>query len=78
MKTNLVVVGSWAVDGECLTITLVMVSLYQWELDLRVVELFDVVTTGLGGDNLLDFDDLKCVHVEIEIVNFKKNNSYLD
>jgi hypothetical protein len=36
----------------------VVVTLDKWELDLRIVELFDVVTTSLGSDDLLDLDDL--------------------
>lgn len=48
----------WAVHGECLAIALMMVSLDQRELNLRVVELFDVITTSLDGGHLLDLDDL--------------------
>lgn len=31
---RLVVVGSWTIDGECLSVALVVVSLHQRELDL--------------------------------------------
>lgn len=48
-----------AVDGECLAVALVVVSLDQREFDLRIVELFDVVATRLGSNDLLDFDDLR-------------------
>lgn len=51
--------GCWAVNGEHLAETLVVIALHQRELNRRVVELFDVVTTGLGGDDLLNLDDLQ-------------------
>lgn len=50
--------GSWTIDGECLSVALVVVSLHQRELDLRIVELFDVITTRLDSSDLLDSDDL--------------------
>lgn len=55
----LVVVCCGAVDGECLAVALVVISLHQWELNLRIVELLDVVTTSLGGGDLFDSDNLK-------------------
>jgi hypothetical protein len=51
-------VSCWAVHGECLAITLVVVTLDKWELDLRIMELLDVVTACLGSDDLFDLDDL--------------------
>lgn len=33
-------------------------TLGEWETDLAVVELFDVWTSGLGGDDWFHFDDL--------------------
>lgn len=50
---------SWTIDWEHLSVSLVVISLHQWELDRRIVELFDVVTTSLGGDDLFNLDDLK-------------------
>lgn len=50
--------GSWTIDGECLSVALVVISLHQRELDLRIVELFDVVTTRLDCGDLLDSNDL--------------------
>ena len=55
----LIVVGGWAIDRECLTITFVVITLNQWELDRRIMELFDLVTTSLDGGHLLDLDNLK-------------------
>lgn len=79
-RTSLVVVGCWTIDGERLAIALVVVSLDQWELDLRVVELFDVVTTGLGGDDLLNLDDLEMIGKSVRklFTAFQRFRSYLD
>ena len=35
-----------------------VISLDQWELDLRIMELFDVSATSLDGGDLFDSDDL--------------------
>jgi hypothetical protein len=52
-------VGGWAVKREHLAIALVVVSLHQRESDLRIVELLNVGSAGLAGNDLLDFDDLR-------------------
>lgn len=56
---HLVEMCGWAIHWESLQVSLLGVSLNQRELDLRIVELLDVVTTRLGGDDLLNLDDLK-------------------
>jgi hypothetical protein len=55
---NLIEVGSWANIREHLAITLVVISLHQWESDLRVVELLDVTSACLASNDFLDLDDL--------------------
>lgn len=52
-------------------------TLHQWELDLGIVELLDVHTTGLGGSDGLHLDDLNGVgtgtmtstHVTVALCN---------
>lgn len=70
--------GGRAIDGECLAVALVVVSLDQRELDLRIVELFDVVATRLGSNDLLDFDDLREGSGSELFESFLKNISHLD
>lgn len=48
----------WSNSREQLTITLVVVALSQWELDLTVVELFNLRSACLDSSDLLNFDDL--------------------
>ncbi|TMW44343.1 hypothetical protein DOY81_010572, partial [Sarcophaga bullata] len=57
-QSNLQEVGSWFSVGEQFPVALVVDTLYQGELDLRVVELFDVSTTGLASGNSFNLDDL--------------------
>lgn len=76
----LVEVGGWSVDREHLAIALVVITLHQWELDRRVVELLDVCSTGLLGDDFLDLDDL-LDKIENKLTNCYRNCklfSYLD
>lgn len=47
-----------SIDREHLTISLVVISLHQWELDFGVVELLDVRSAGLLRDDFFDFNDL--------------------
>lgn len=60
--------GCWTVDGEGLAIALVVVSLDQWELDFGIVELLDLVTSGLDSGDLFDFDDLRRENVELAMI----------
>lgn len=55
---NLIEMGSWTNIREHLAITFVVISLNQWELDLRVVELLNVTSACLARNDFLDLDDL--------------------
>ena len=78
----LVEVCCWAVSREHLTITFVVETLDQWELNSWIMELFDVVTSCFAGNNLFNLDDLK---KKTTFISFKKyigiyeiNGTYLD
>ena len=65
----LVEVCCWAVSREHLTITFVVETLDQWELNSWIMELFDVVTSCFAGNNLFNLDDLK---KKTTFISFKK------
>ena len=54
----LVEVCCWTINGEQLSISLVMESLHQWELDLGIVELLDIVTACLDCCHLFNLNNL--------------------
>lgn len=49
----------WTIHREQLQVALLLISLDQRELDRRIMELLDVVTTSLDCSDFLNFNDLK-------------------
>lgn len=77
----LVEVSCWTCNWEQLSISLVVISLYQWELDLGIVELLNMSTACFDCDYFFNFNNLwrkNFTLINTAFMYFHKKKTYLN